>query len=255
VSAPFDRRRRAFFTAFWGLTLMGLGLKAGESSSSPLTAAQRDAHEVFTLLAAAVATPDPAHPSLGATLALYAKNTGTEASRYEGLESAARRILADGTTTLGTPESTSQRLSDLAESLQAHVRTLGALRADLQPPDFATVSLGLRATAHLARFHAQRILAAVHYNLFLRGRRLAELYAATLDAKIALDTWSELVALLGTRESITFGHPALTLRGAWGAELVHLQFDYRDLEAMCCPPDESWLHEKVWSPSRKKSAP
>ena len=230
---------------------MSLGLRAGEPSPSQQTAAKSDAHQVIALIAAAVAAPDPAHPSLGATLALYAKNSGTDASRYEGLEPAARRILAESTTRLRTPESTSQRLAELAESLQAHVRTVDALRADLQPPDFAELSLGLRATAQLARFHSHRILSAVHYNLFLRGRRLAELYAATLETKIALDTWSELVALVGTRESISFGHPALTLRGAWGAELIRLQFDHRDLEAMCCPPDESWLHEKVWSPSRK----
>ena len=236
------------------MALLGLGLHAGEPSVPPLTAAQRDAHAVFALLAAAVAAPDPAHPSLGATLALYAKNSGTDASRYEGLEPAARRILAGTTTTLVAPESTSQRLFDLAESILAHLRTVAATRADLQPADFATTSLGLRATAQLARYHARRLLAAVHYNLFLRGRRLAELYAATLDTKTALDTWSELVALLGTRETVTFGHPALTLRGAWGAELIRLEFDYRDLEAMCCPPDESWLHEKVWSPSRNEDA-
>jgi|GEM_PF-3278187 len=240
-----------FFVVLCSFALSAHEARAAESAPLSLDVAQRDAHEVIALLATALAAPDPAHPSLGATLALYAKNAGTDASRYEGLEPAARRILAESTTSLRTPESTSQRLAELAESLQAHGRTIGALRADLQPPDFASLSLGLRATAHLARFHSHRILAAVHYNLFLRGRRLAELYAATLETKTALDTWSELVALVGTRETFTFGQPPLTLHGAWGAELVRLQFDYRDLEAMCCPPDESWLHEKVWSPARK----
>ena len=97
--------------------------------------------------------------------------------------------------------------------------------------------------------HARRAIAAVHYNLFLRGRRLAELYAATLDTQTALGFWRELVALVGDREELTFGAPPFTLRGSWRAELTRLEFDYKDLEAMCCPPDESWLREKVWSPA------
>ncbi len=241
--------RRRFLATLGGLLLIGSGLRAAAPALRPLDAAQHDAREILALLAAAVAAPDPARPALGATLAAYAKNLGGDASRHEGFEAAARRILAGGTTTLLTPDATSLRLAALADSILETLRTLDALRADLRPDNFSPTALGLRAVAHLARYHARRILAAVHYNLFLRGQRLAELYAATLETKAALESWREFVALVGDRDALRFGTPAVALRGAWRAELTRLEFDYQDLEAMCCPPDASWLHEKVWSPA------
>lgn len=241
--------RRRFLAALGGLLLLGHRVRAAAPALRPLDAAQRDAGEILALLAAAVAAPDPAHPALGATLAVYAKNLGTDASHYEGFESAARRILAGGTTPLLAPDTTSLRLAALADSILETLRDFDALRADLRPDNFSTTSLGLRTVAHLARYHARRILAAVHYNLFLRSQRLAELYAATLETKAALAIWHELVTVVGDRDTLTFGTPPVTLRGTWRAELTRLEFDYKDLEAMCCPPDASWLHEKVWSPA------
>ena len=52
MSAYFTLVRRAFLWACCGLTLLGCGLHAGEPTVPPLTAAQRDAQEVFVLLAA-----------------------------------------------------------------------------------------------------------------------------------------------------------------------------------------------------------
>ena len=179
---------------------------------------------------------------------------GLEERRRFEADLLARRLLAGGVTTRRTPDATSRWFDATADAILASVRAAESAAGPQRGKEFDATVTDLKILAQLARFHARRSLAAVHYNLFLRGRRLAELYAATLDTKTALDTWSELVALLGTRETVTFGHPALTLRGAWGAELIRLEFDYRDLEAMCCPPDESWLHEKVWSPSRNEDA-
>lgn len=231
------------------VSLVSLSTRAAEPVLLPLAAAQRDAREILTLLSAAIAAPDSIHPSLGATLAAYAKNTGTEPTRYENFEESSRRILAGRPATQISPDATSLRLATLADSILETLRQLEAVRADLRPEHFAAIALGLRAVAHLAHYHAHRILAAVRYSLFLRGQSLAELYAATLETKTTLATWRELVALLGDRESLSFGVPSLTLRGAWRAELTRLEFDYKDLEAMCCPPDESWLRVKVWTPA------
>ncbi len=222
---------------------------AAESKLLPAEAARHDAHAIHALLASAIAAPDPARPSLGSTLANYAKSTGNAPDRHEGLEAASRRILAGGTTTLVAPDATSQRLLALANSLTTNLDRIDATRLDLRPPDYTAQAPALRATALLARFHARRLLAAIHYNLFLRGQRLAELYAATLDTQAAIETWRALVALAGDRKELTFGSPPVTLAGDWRAELTRLEFDYKDLEAMCCPPDESWLREKVWAPA------
>ena len=44
------------------------------------------------------------------------------------------------------------------------------------------------------------------------------------------------------------------LCGHWRDELVRLENDYKDLEAMCCPPEASWLKEKVWQPAPAAAA-
>jgi hypothetical protein len=242
---------RLLFSAFvaCALVLLGVRAPAAEPTLAPFHAALRDARAIHALLAAAIAAPDPLHPSLGASLATYAKNTGTDPARYEGFEAASRRIIAGRPAEKTTPDGTSHRLTSLADSLAAHLRSLDALRLDLRPDEFAAAAPVLHATAHLARFHARRIHAAIHYNLFLRSQRLAELYAATLDAQAALALWRDLVALHGDRETLTFGTPPLSLQGRWRAELTRLEFDYKDLEAMCCPPDEAWVREKVWTPT------
>lgn len=242
---------RPLFSAFvvCALILFGVRAPAAEPTLPPFHAALRDARAIHTLLAAAVAAPDPLHPSLGTPLATYAKNTGTDPARYEGFEAAARRIVAGRPAEKIAPDATGHRLTALADSLAAHLRSLEALRLDLRPDNFSSAAPVLHATALLARFHVRRIHAAIHYNLFLRGQRLAELYAATLDAQAALAHWRDLVALLGDRDTLSFGTPPIILRGAWRAELARLEFDYKDLEAMCCPPDDAWIREKVWSPA------
>ncbi len=233
-----------------GLLLLGSVLaRASAATPLPFDAAQRDARDIVTLITDAVGAHDPIHPSLGPTLALYAQNTGTAPSLHEGFEAAARRILAGTPAPRLTPDATSRRLNALADSLLDSLRTIEGTRADLQPADYAASALQLRAAALLARYHARRIIAAVHYSLFLRGQRLAELYAATVDTKASLEIWRELSVLLGERTTLTFGTPPVSLRGNWRAELNRLEFDYKDLEAMCCPPDESWVREKVWTPA------
>ncbi len=242
---------RPLFSAFvvCALILFGVRAPAAEPTLPPFHAALRDARAIHTLLAAAIAAPDPLHPSLGTPLATYAKNTGTDPARYEGFEAAARRIVAGRPAEKIAPDATGHRLTALADSLAAHLRSLEALRLDLRPDNFSSAAPVLHATALLARFHVRRIHAAIHYNLFLRGQRLAELYAATLDAQAALAHWRDLVVLLGDRDTLSFGTPPIILRGAWRAELARLEFDYKDLEAMCCPPDDAWIREKVWSPA------
>ena len=75
----------------------------------------------------------------------------------------------------------------------------------------------------------------MHYNLFKRGLRLAELLAATYKEKEAVALFRELVLLAGEGP-------------AWRDELRQLERNLKELEEQCCPPDESVIHEKVWEP-------
>ena len=160
---------------------------------------------------------------VAAPLADYANSAGHNSARFESLPEAARRILSGVPATKESPDITALRFHQLAASLLAS-----------QAPD--DLIAGYRA-----RFHARRIIAAVHYNLFKRGTRLAELVAATYAEKDAVAAWRDVVrvATLAQRPSA----PALR------ADLKVLEASLKELEEQCCPPNEAIMKEKVWQPA------
>ncbi|MEY2879309.1 MAG: hypothetical protein RLZZ15_1689, partial [Verrucomicrobiota bacterium] len=229
----------------------------GPAATAPLATALHRAAQVLPLLAASSCFPGGAAPadhsraecqSLGPSLDAYAKNTGPDPARYENFAEASRRILAGGATAKRTPDLVALELDALADAILADTRA--AERAFAQPAssagpapaknpaaasrpaaDFAATITDLKILAQLARFHARRSIAAVHYNLFKRGLRLAELLAATYQSREVTAAWRELVALARTRPDTT---PDATRH--WADELVKLEYDLKDLEAQCCPP-------------------
>jgi hypothetical protein len=229
-----------------------------------LSAGLHRASQVLPMIVAAV-YPYSAFPttrgwaerqSLGPSLAAYAKNTGSDVQQFESFEEAARRLLAGGVTTRRTPDATSRWFDATADAILASVRAAESAAGPRRGKEFDATVTDLKILAQLARFHARRSLAAVHYNLFLRGQRLAELYAATLEAKASVEAWRGIVTAAGDRYhfDLAMGARNHALSGHWRDELVRLENDYKDLEGMCCPPEASWLSEKVWQPAPAPTA-
>lgn len=223
---------------FMGLLSL-VAMRAAESDVAASARQQADSLMATVMAAAApapregVAAPDPLRSSLGPNMADYANNPGADSQGHESFIEAARRIVASGTPdTRRAPDATSLWLDETAGAL------LGTVRAADAAGLSGEASADLRARALLARFHARRMLAAVHYNLFKRSLRLAELVAATYGEKDAVIVWRELVATLPD-------HP---LAAEWRAELRRLEIGLKELEEQCCPPDEALLREKVWEP-------
>lgn len=227
--------------------------RAFGAAGSRLRAASELAGTVTPLVAVAVQPPAVAgggqasveRHSLGRVLADYAARPAGDAVHAESLAEAARRILTGGVTARRTPEETMQELERVAESVLADVAAAEAVEAGAIRPGWSGMVRSLRAAAWLARFHARRMRAAVHYNLFLRGQKLAELVAATFGEKDAVAAWRELVRLA---EEAPVGAPLSSLARPWREELGRLEQSQRELEDMCCPPDDAVLREKVWSP-------
>ena len=194
--------------------------------------------------------------SLGPSLAAYAKNTGSDIQQFESFEEAARRILARGVTTRRTPDTTSRWFDTTADAILASVRAAESAAGAKRSREFDATVTDLKILAQLARFHARRSLAAVRYNLYLRGQSLAELYAATLEAKASVEAWRGIVTAAGDRYNfdLAMGARNHALCGHWRDELVRLENDLRDLEAMCCPPDEAWLRGDIWQPASAAAA-
>lgn len=223
-----------------------------------LAAGLQRASQVLPMIVAAV-YPYAAFPttrgwaerqSLGANLMDYANNEGTDTEQFESFADAAKRILAGGTTTKRTPDATSRWFDATADAILASVAAAEAKIGLRRGKEFDSTVTDLKILAQLARFHARRALAAVHYNLFKRGLKLGELLAATLTEKEAVAAWRELVAVAGDRyaDDLAMGARPFSLCGHWRNELAQLEFYFKQLEEQCCPPDDAVLAEKVWAP-------
>lgn len=237
----------SFFTRCLVLLLL-LAARGVAASPLPLAAEHQRANELLTTILAAVGPAESAgqkldvdRSSLGVNLADYANNPGTDPAQFETSIEAARRILVGGSTTKRSPDATSLWLDATADQLLAAVRAVEIAPVSVRDAAQATALVDLRARALLGRYHARRLLAAVHYNLFKRGQRLAELVAATFGERDAVVVWRELVATCGS-------HP---LAPHWRAELKKLEWSLKELEDQCCPPDEATLKEKVWQPATR----
>ncbi|MBL9189426.1 MAG: hypothetical protein JNK23_18230 [Opitutaceae bacterium] len=228
------------------LLATGIAVAASAEKPAKLAEAQACAAQVRAYLAETFG-PDAGSSdstSLRGKLADYAALPAGEPARVESLIEAARRTLAGDPATKRTPDETIFRLDELADTLFAAVDAAEVSDRSARAPALEREFSELRARGHLARYHARRIVAAMHYNLFLRGQRLAELVAATYAEKDAVTAWRQLTTLPAPAEVTE------TRR----AELKKLEASYKDLEDQCCPPDEAIMREKVWQPVRNLSS-
>ncbi len=232
----------------------------GVAAAPHVEAALHRSSQVLPMLVASACYPYSGFPttrgwaerqSLGASLEAYSKNTGTDVQQFESFEEAARRILAGGTTTKRTPDQTARWLDETADAILGSVAAAEKAIGQKRGNEFDSTITDAKILAQLARFHARRSIAAVHYNLFKRGQKLAELLAATYVSRDAVAAWRELVAIAGDRYTfdLAMGARPYALAGHWRDELVKLEHDLKDLEAQCCPPDEKTVKEKVWQPA------
>jgi len=230
----------------------------GRAAGPPIEAGLHRASQVLPMIVAAVYPHArlsshhgwPERQSLGPNLADYANNEGGDPEQFESFIEAARRILASTTTTKRTPAITSRWFDETADAILTAVQAATLAAGPTRSLEFDATVTDLKILAHLARFHARRSLAAVHYNLFKRGLRLAELVAATYAEKDAVAAWRELVAAAGDRytSNLAMGPRQHNESGHWRDELKQLEAGLKELEEQCCPPDEAIMKEKVWSP-------
>lgn len=231
----------------------------GEVAAPSVEAGLQSASQVLPMIVASV-YPYSSFPTtrgwaerqtLGDSLADYAKNQGTDVELFENFAHAAQRILAGDATAKATPDATSRWFDTTADSVLAHVREAEAAIGAKRGNEFDSTITDLKILAQLARFHARRSLAAVHYNLFLLGHRKAELLAATQGEKEAIAAWRELVATAGDRYTfdLAMGARAHDLCGHWRDELPILETNLQRLEEQCRSMKDDATNEAAWTPA------
>ena len=233
--------------------------RVGAAAAPHIEAGLHQASQVLPMIVAAV-YPYKGFPTtrgwaerqaLGASLADYANNEGTDTEQFENFIDAAKRILAGGTTSKRTPEVTSRWFNETADAIFATVRAAETAAGQKRSLEFDATVTDLKLLAQLARFHAHRSLAAVHYNLFKRGLKPGELVAATSAERAAVAAWRELVAIAGDRYApdLAMGARNHHLCGHWRDELKRLEVSLKELEKQPPPPETAVLKEKIWTPA------
>ncbi len=231
----------------------------GDAAAPHVEAGLQSASQVLPMIVAAV-DPYTGFPTtrgwverqtLGDSLADYAKNEGTDVELFENFASAAKRILASGATAKVTPDATSRWFAATANAVLASVRSAEAAIGDKRGNEFDSTITDLKILAQLARFHARRSLAAVHYNLFLLVHKKAELLAATQGETEAIAAWRELIAAAGDRYAfdLAMGARGHHLCGHWRDELPVLEENLHKLEEQCHSTTDDATDQPVWTPA------
>jgi hypothetical protein len=197
--------------------------------------------------------------SLGARLQDYAKNEGTDPELFESFAAAAERIASGATTAKRTPDATSRWFDATADGILAAVAKAEAQPGATRSNEFTATVVDLKLLAQLARFHARRSLASLHFNLYQRTGHAAELRQAAREERAAVESWRALVAIAGDHytSDLAMGARNYDLCGHWRDELVKLEDNLVQLEhEVSALPSASATEPPAWSaPARDPLAP
>ena len=156
---------------------------------------------------------------------------GSDLSLFCGFREEAERIVGLRSTAKIRPQVSAAFLESAARDildLPARARAAGELSAEavLYLTDAAIL-------AHLARFYARRIPAAVAFNLYQLTGDLHALDDAVENERAAISSWRDLVAAAGDvySEELPIGIRRPALHGHWKDELIRLQGYLADLES------------------------
>ncbi len=158
----------------------------------------------------------------------YAQGTGTDVEQFQSYRDAARQLLAGQFTALRSPFQTSRWFAQTAQRILADVRAAQAAATGLKgnaAREFYVTLTDLRILAHLARYHAARMKAAVWYNVYVETKdRFAHQRCVQLESQ-AVEAWRKIVESAGDvyPETLQFGVHRVGFSRHWKEELQKLE--------------------------------
>jgi hypothetical protein len=156
-------------------------------------------------------------------------------------------LLRDEFSAKRTPFQTSQWFTDVAELILADVAAATAAAADLKGAaarEFQATTTDLRILAHLARYHAARMKAAVWYNVYSETKDRFALEQCLAGESLAIRQWKKIIQSAGDvyPETLKFGVHRVGFPWHWKEELAKLE---DGLEALRQLPSDESLDEDV----------
>ncbi len=190
----------------------------------------------------------------------YAEGTGTDVEQFQSYKDAAQQLLSGEFTAKRTPFHTSDWFTSIADEVLAGVESATAAAHDPKGPaaqEFHATITDLRILAHLARYHAARMKAAVWYNVYLETKDRWALQHCLADESNAIDQWRKVIASAGDvyPETLKFGVHRVGFSWHWKEELGKLEEGLAKLREL---PSENRLdaetRQRIAGRARRSSA-
>jgi hypothetical protein len=163
----------------------------------------------------------------------FARAGLSDVQLFEICDEEAQLLIEDGETAKARPQETSRWFAQTADEIEKQVadaeKKIGAHRSK----EFDSTVMDLKILASLARYHSQRIPAAVCYRLFDRTKDPATLDDAISCERDAVAAWRQMVEVAGDTYAgdLMFGARSRNLCGHWRIELTSLESSLAKLEA------------------------
>jgi hypothetical protein len=163
----------------------------------------------------------------------YAKATLSDVQLFENFDEEAQLLIENGETAKVRPQETSRWFAQTADEIESRVTDAEKKTGTHRSKEFDSTVMDLKMLASLARYHSERILAAVSYRLFDRTKDPAALDDAIAYERSAVAAWRQIVDAAGDTYApdLMFGARSRDLCGHWKDELASLESGLAKLEA------------------------
>jgi hypothetical protein len=163
----------------------------------------------------------------------YAGEQGSDIQQFLNVRDEARSIVQGSDTAMRRPEETSRWFAQAADGILTQVALAEKAGGTGAGKEFRTTVTDLKILAALSRYHAQRLLAGVSYNLYKETGDLASFDEAIAYEKTAIDAWGQMVAAAGDvySENLAFGAHAVGFSRHWKEEYQLLSHNFEELQS------------------------
>lgn len=158
-------------------------------------------------------------------LPTFATAEQTDVQQFQNFADAARAILKGEPTPQRTPAENSRWFTDTSRAILQAVTAAEKARRIPERKEFEATVTDLKILAHLAQYYAERIPAAVSYNLYRETKNPTGLEQALRYEERAVAAWHEIVKAADDVYSpdLAFGVEAVGFPRHWRDELARLE--------------------------------
>ncbi|UCD49292.1 MAG: hypothetical protein JSW27_17385 [Phycisphaerales bacterium] len=164
-------------------------------------------------------------------LSSFAEAEGSDVQQFMNMRDHARSIIAGTDTAMRRPTETSTWLQRTSDEIFSNVNRAEGEIGQARNAEFISTITDLRILANLADYHAHRLNAGVHYNLFKLTGDLFAFDAALACESQAVEAWQRIVQVASDvySENLAFGVQRVGFSRHWEEELDKLRNDLEKL--------------------------